>query len=455
MLKDAEFHSRRLKNLSQTYKIIRKSKRFHSISEYYAGQVTYNMGEYPEPFSLAPTGYDEQLLEKFAWHGVELIQIAEEWNDSQRCLGANKLTSHDPEGLQKFVDLVHSLGMKIILYASTGFFQATDPDFNPEWAHDNHLKELYFDYARCSPASPSWRAYILPKLEHIMDTYGVDGLFDDLGYVPLYKQKGLYPSNISPAPETPEHDAALEDMLEMVMGLVHRRRGILKIHYGSTDAPLSSRKLYDYLWVGESIGELDTLRQKTRYLEPYVVPCPDMSRAKIEKEDDFYLHTIPYMQFPLRVDGRPCTGKRSLVEGINYRRVEDCFWTRHLRNVWRYYQEHSSAPPMYGLWDSCPGRIDGRSRWLYYLSLYLPMVQKDTRVWIDIGDSLLVESDKTDNLTASLFVNDKMYFVLANYGYTDIQVKSCWKWQDRESDFVGSILTVPARKLLLLQQFDR
>ena len=44
------------------------------------------------------------------------------------------------------------------------FFQRTDPDFRPEWAGPHDLIEIYFDYARCSPASPGWRSYFLPRL---------------------------------------------------------------------------------------------------------------------------------------------------------------------------------------------------------------------------------------------------------------------------------------------------
>ena len=163
---NTEYHRRRLTNLRDANDAVSSCMAEHRIGEYLAGQVIYNLGEYPLPFSIAPTEYDEALLQQFADHGVGLIQLHEEWNDSQRVLGADKFSSHDEPGLARFIELVHSLGMKIILYASTGFFEATDPDFDPAWAHpDAHLIELWYDYARCSPASPGWRAYLLPHLE--------------------------------------------------------------------------------------------------------------------------------------------------------------------------------------------------------------------------------------------------------------------------------------------------
>jgi len=453
---DAVFHRRRLCNLADVNHVVHSCFREQDIGEYLAGQVTYNLGEYPARFSIAPTEYDEKLLRKFAEHGVTLIQIHEEWNDSQRRLGADKLSSHDPEGLRRFIDLVHSLGMKVILYVSTGFFESTDPDFNPEWAHPRaHLVELYYDYALCSPAHPGWRAYILPRLERVITEYGVDGLYNDMGYIfPLY-ELDLDPAiHISPAPETPECDAAAEDLLGLVMHLVHKHGGILKIHV-DIKRSMVRKGFYDYLWIGEGVQNLDGLRRDTKGLKSYVVPCPDMSRALVQNENDLYLHFVPYLQFPLRVDGRPCTGQRAAVEGMNYRWGEDCFWTRHMRRVWRYVQENPGVPTyMYGWWDSFPGRPEGRSRWLHHFDLYRPMVKPGSRVWLEIRANSLFLSEIPDEVTASLFVNEDIYLVLANYRESPVDIVSHWRWRDRETNQIGETLSLMPRTLRYFQRAD-
>jgi len=170
-------HRARLQNLLAAENAVHSCLGTHRIGRYLPGQVTYNLGEYPAPFSIRPTEYDDALLKSFAESGVELIQLHEEWNDSQRAFGADKFTSHDPEGLHAFIDLAHAHGIGVMLYTSTGFFEATDPDFQPVWDTTGaHLVEVYFDYAHCSPACPEWRAYLLPRLERILDDYDVDGL---------------------------------------------------------------------------------------------------------------------------------------------------------------------------------------------------------------------------------------------------------------------------------------
>ena len=453
---NAEQHRRRLQNLRDAHEAVKSCARTHSIGAYLAGQVTYNLGEYPAPFAIAPGDYDRKLLREFADRGVGLIQLHEEWNDSQRMLGADKFTSHDPEGLRRFIELVHSYGMKIILYASTGYFESRDPDFRPEWSRPQAcLVEECFQYALCSPASPQWRAYLLPRLERIMDEYGVDGFYDDCGYLPLYKHEVPYLTHVSPEPETPEHSAALEDLLGLVMDIAHRRGGVFKVHHGGATAPACRSKVYDYLWVGEAVENLGELCQRTCNLAPYVVPALDMSRAPLETEDDLYLYSVPYMQFPLRVDGRPVTGERARVEGVTYycdvRSPEEDFWTHYLRSVWQYYREHPDAPPMYGYWDSCPGRPTGRARWLYHFDLYRPMVRPGTRAWIDIRECAFLRNAPAAPLVASLFVNETIYLVLANHGRSPIEVVSAWTWKNRESGEASSTLTVPPRDLLFLE----
>ena len=449
---DAATHRRRLQNLSDAHAGIRSCMREHSIGDYLAGQVLYNLGEYPARFSITPTEYDYRLLREFRDRGVRLIQLHEDWTDVLGRFGGDKLTSHDPEGLRVFVDLVHSLGMKISLYCSTGFFWAEDPDFKHEWSYSEPFKDLYHNYAFCSPSSPEWRAYILPRLERIMDDYGVDVLYDDTGYSPLHEFQPGHPTHISPAPETPEHDAGLEDLLELVMNLAHKRGGLFKLHYGGDMAPRSSRKLYDYLWVGEFVGSLDGLRLKSKNYEPYVVPGPDLSSTPVEDEDELYIHFVPYMQFPLRVDGRPATGERAFVEGVEYTQGDE--YAGIFSNMYRYYQDHPDAPPMYEQWDSFPGRAEGRLRWLHHYDLYQPMVKEGTHVWIELSDTTILAGHKTDEIAASLFVNDDMYLVIANYGRAGAQVTSPWTWEDRESGYVGTTLPIPPRKLLYLRRVE-
>ena len=119
--------------------------------------------------------------------------------------------------------------------------------------------------------------------------------------------------------------------------------------------------------MGEAVRNGDTLREAVKNYLPYVVPCLDMSRAKIVNEDELYLHTIPYMQFPVLLAGRPFTGERAMIPGINYPPEEECFWTRHCRAIWKHYQANPNGPHSYGWWDSCPGRPEARpthARWL-------------------------------------------------------------------------------------------
>lgn len=445
---DVHEHLHRLRNLADVHAALGHQASWHSVQGYLPGQVVYNLGEYPERFSIAPTQEDLDLLTRLAGAGVELIQIHEDYTDSQRLLGADKYSCHDPAGLREFVDLVHGLGMKVLPYVSSGFFDVKDPDFREAFydAGRSRLVEIYFDYAHCSPASPEWRSYLLPRIERLLDEYGFDGMYNDVGYDRGLAWRALPEGQASPAPWP---HAAYEDLLGLLYDMAHRRGGVVKVHGGPY--PLSRRvRVYDYLWLGEGVESMELLRRQGREADPYVVPCPDMSRARVVDEHDLYLYTIPYLQFPLRVDGRPFTGKRALVEGIRYQPEERCFWTRHCRAIYRHALGHPEGPHTYGWWDSSPGRPSARDIWLEYLGLYRPMVSSGSRVWSDVREGELFARSPAPDLVASVFVNTETYLVLANYGSLATTFASPWWWRDRRSDRRGREWFLAPRQLLFL-----
>ena len=110
--------------------------------------------------------------------------MMDEWNDRYGLFGGNKLTAVNPEGFRRFVSMVHSRGMKILAYASSGYFVGSDPDYRQEWSRPGDAFGGWWDLPRCSPASPGWRAYFLPRMLRILEDYEVDGLYNDWGYVP-------------------------------------------------------------------------------------------------------------------------------------------------------------------------------------------------------------------------------------------------------------------------------
>jgi hypothetical protein len=418
----AEDHRRRLKNIAVCERGIRRCMRRHLITDYLPGQCVYNVGEYPCRKPWDPDEWDEKELDSLRDQGIRLIQVHEEWNDSQRLFGQTKLTALNPAGFRRFVDMVHARGMKLIVYVSSGFFDRRDPDFRPEWARQQDLVEMYWRYARCSPASPGWRAYLLPRLMRILDEYGVDGFYNDLGYVPLANNpQPPAKDEILAFEERPDREGALGDLLALIYAEVKRRGGIVKVHHSGASCPHTDVKVYDYLWVGEGITQADGFREAVKNHAPYVVPCLDMSRARINSEDELYLSAIPYMQFPLLLAGRPFTGERASIPGIEYPPEEKCFWTRHNRQIWKYYQAHPNGPFSYGWWDSVPGRPEARPTHARWLKRYLPLVEEGTRAYLEIADSDLFASPLPAGVVASAFANRELSLVLANYDHGEAE----------------------------------
>jgi hypothetical protein len=412
----ADEHRRRLQNVAECNKAIRTCLRRHLVTDYLPGQVAYNLGEYPCRKPWNPDEWDEQQLDEMQAAGIELVQVMEEWNDLLRLFGADKFTPVNEPGFRRFVRMVQSRGMKLIVYTSACFLDRTDPDLRPEWARLPDLEIVHWHLAHCSPTSPGWRAYMLPRVLRILDTYGLDGLYCDLGYLALH-QKGTVasPDEVPAFEESPAHEGPIEDLLGILHGEVKRRGGIFKVHRDGNLAPATRSKRYDYLWVGEGISNINQMREAVKNHEPYVVPCLDLSRATLGREDDLYLHSIPYMQFPLLLAGRPFTGERALIPGIKYPPEEQDFWTAHCRRIWRHYQAHPDGPHSYGIWDSCPGRPEARTTCYRWLKLYRAMVEPGTWAYIELGDSDFFSRPLPKGVVASAFANRDLYLVLANY----------------------------------------
>jgi hypothetical protein len=450
-----EDQRQRLNNIALCERSIRSCMRKHLITTYLPGQCTYNLGEYPSRKPWAIGEADVEELDRLKAEGIGLIQLHEEWNDSQRLFGANKYSPLNPKGFRLFLDMAHQRGMKVIVYVSSGFFEKRDPEFRPEWARDQDLVELFYQYARCSPASPSWRAYICKQFVRIMEEYPVDGIYNDLGYVPLAgNQHAQTKDEVLAFPETSGEDGALGDLLALLYDEVKSRGGIVKVHCGATDRPLTELKVYDYLWVGEEVESSDSLRKAVRNYSPYVVPCLDMSRAKIGNEDELYLQSIPYMQFPLLLAGKPFTGERGQIERVQYVPEAEDFWTHHCREIWKYYQAHPDGPYSYGWWDSVPGRPEARGVHSNWLRQYSAMVEKGTWAWLEIKETRLIRGRLPNDVVASVFANRRMYLVLANYGEKDTTIETADNFlaTQKQEERVGTKWKLGPRSLLILKR---
>ena len=453
---NADDHRQRLKNIALVEASVRGCNRKHLIADYLPGQCTYNLGEYParKPWEIGEV--DARELDRLKAEGIGLIQLHEEWNDSQRLFGADKYSPSNREGFRRFLDLAHQRGMKVIVYLSSGFIERRDPDFRTEWARDQDLVELFYHYALCSPASPSWRTYICRKFQKVLEEYGVDGVYNDLGYAPLAgNSHPATKDEVLAFPESPKQDGALGDLLALLYDEVHRRGGIVKVHYGATDRPQTDLKIYDYLWVGEGVESSDSLRTAVKDYSPYIVPCLDMSRAKIASEDELYLQSIPYMQFPLLLAGKPFTGQRGLVEGIHYVPEADDFWTHHCHEIWSYYQQHPDGPYSYGWWDSVPGRPEARAVHAKWLRQYAPMVEEGSWAWIEINDTSLLQAPVPKDVVVSAFANRQIHLVLANYGANPVTIETTQGFaaaDDPHARTEKSSWELGARSLLILRR---
>ena len=450
----ADDHRRRLQSIGICTQKIRKCMRKHLITNYLPAQCVYNLGEYPSRKPWAPGEYDEQELDRLKDHGIQLIQVMDEWNDRYGLFGGNKLTAVNPEGFRRFVSMVHQRGIKILAYASTGYFAGHDPDYRKEWSRPGDAIGGWWDLPRCSPASPSWRAYLLPRMMQILEDYEVDGLYNDWGYKPNMGKRIKEPAQdeVVAFEETPEHDGAVADLLHLVYSEVKRRGGIYKMHADRANEPRTGGlKVYDYLWVGENVKNADGLREDVKNHSPYVVPCIQGTSAKIENDDEPFLHAIPYMQFPLLQGGRPLTGERAVIPIPRLPGVQE---TGFYARAWKYYQANPNGPYIYGGWDSIPPSANTRPTHARWLKQYQLLVEEGTWAFLEIGDSDLFTKPLPKDCVASAYANRELYMVLANYGQSpqEIETAETYVTVDTASAVPAKHWKLPKRSFKILRR---
>ena len=452
----AEDHRRRLQNMAICNTEIRTCMREHLITDYLPGQCCYNLGEYPSATPWDPDEYDEQELDRLRDEGIQVLQVFDDWNDSLRLFGGDKYSAVNPSGYHRFIEMAHRRGMKVLTYTSPCFIQRTDPDFRQEWSREGDFLEVgYWNMARCSPASPGWRAFVLQKFAQIMEEYGSDGLYVDGGYLAnqhaVKHTMPLAKDEIVAFEEIPEHDGAFADMLALIYADVKRRGGILKLHVNAAEAPQAGGlKTYDYLWVGEGVTQADPLREMVKNHAPYVVPCLDMGFTSVETEDEPYLHAIPYMQFPVTMGGRIFTGERGFIPGIKYK---DDFWMQRCRDAWKQFQDDPTKLHTYSAWDAVPGNANTRPNHARWLKRYMPLVEEGTRVWLEIGDSSLFDTPLPTEVVASAYANRELHLVVANYGHSPVEVKTASQYVVSDSDTASATWNIPARSLVILRRY--
>jgi hypothetical protein len=451
-------HRRRLENIARGGQAIRSCLRQWVVTDYLPAQCCYNLGEYPATKPWSWETYDEQELDRLREHGIQIIQWFDDWADPLRLCGGDKYTPAHPADVRRFIEMAHQRGMKVLPYASSCFLQRTDPDFRQEWSRPgDNLVLGYWNMARCSPASPGWRAYLLPRLARILDDYGADGIYIDGGYVSNRNRRLPAPAKdeLVAFEETAELDGAFADLLALIYGEVKRRGGIMKLHVDGADAPRAGAlKVYDYLWVGEGVGNADGLRKAVKNHPPYVVPCIDQAFAQVASDDELFLHAIPYLQFPILQAGKPVTGERGAIPGVQYAPGGEDFWMKRCREIRRELQAHPEGPATYSIWDSFPGRPAARQAHARWLARYKPLVEAGTWAWLEVGESSLFSEKLPLDVVGSVFANRELHLVLANYGQQPAQVTTTDAYVSSEAPSVPAAKQwrIAPRTLLILRR---
>ena len=424
-----EQHKKRLENLREAEESVISCMKQHRIRDYVQGHVMYRIGEYPYPFKIEPTEYDYHVLHECATRGAGIIQLHEEWNDALRIMGADKYTSHDPEGLSHFLNLCHSMQLKVMAYASMGYMQITDPDYRESYnlAGWPVLRQLHYSYGRNDPSNPEWVNYIMPKMEKMLELYDFDGLYNDM-------ECGDF--------------SGVEEMFSEVYSMLKARKRLYKVHVGGKVGLPLKEKLYDYIATGEAVVDVKS-GARMRNLTPYVTPIVDYRHQPDDDPDFVFAQFIPFMQFPMLFYGRPVKGLMVEAPGVAYTQ-ESRYWLN--KRVGQYYNFHKDGPYVYSEWSSIPSNPLMKDKWFEYLALYKPMTEEDTVCRLNIGENALLKSEIPEDVYVSLFTNERQYLVISNLSDKPYEAVLSRPWFNRVARVLSDRFVVPPHRIIFLKK---
>lgn len=447
---------KRCSNLRYAHENVSKCDRKIRINNYLPGQVIYHLGEYPHKVSIKPSQYDKDLIKKMSDAGFELIQIHTDWTDELRLYGADKFSSYDPEGLKEFVELCHENKIKILAYCSSTFIHAYDEDFKEEFTRmETFLRGIHMNLRVCWSGSGAWREFIWKKTFDLLDEYGFDGIYNDMGHDAFLKQyfdeiekNGEYSGDIKELP----YEVEVEDLLSMFYNELHRRGKLYKLHIGTYLAPNTDENVYDYLYVGEGVRSVKDIIKECKDKKPFLVPAFDRRTVEIEDADLPYVCTIPFLQFPLLYHGRPIT-KYGKVEGVTYYDTAefDGKMTNHNEEAVKHLEKHPDEPT-YSEWSSIPDDVTEFDRCAKYLKLYKPMVTDGSVARINIKECSFIKSPMCDDVYFSLFTNEEQYLVVSNLTNFDYTLVLDGSWKNRETGEICETFVVPKNKIIFLMK---
>jgi hypothetical protein len=161
-----------------------------------------------------------------------------------------------------------------------------------------------------------------------------------------------------------------------------------------------------------------------------------------------FAQTIPFLQFPLRPDGRPYEAEKIIsVPGIKY--LKSGMYDTY-REMAEYDRQHPNGPYSYSDWSGIPDNEEYRAKWFNYLALYKPMVEENSVCYMNVTESTLTRGALPEKVYMSVFMGNEVYLCLSNLSDTVQTVELQEEWINRETNARQSRFEIPAGGLVFL-----
>lgn len=222
----------------------------------------FHTGIYAYPIFEKPEGNGDTMIEKIAASGANWLILHEDWTLIQ-----NYGLPEKEERFKEFVTWCHAYGLKVMVYFGyeisslyPGFGEKRDEylnkNINGNYVGGWQREPIQRDFTVCYKGGYS--DVMIERVEHVMDNYGVDGIYTDGTYVPWECANEAHGCGYRDREGNLKFKYpifATRDHVKKLYKAVHKRGGIVDTHQSSC-CLMATLAFVDGYYDGENIQGL-------------------------------------------------------------------------------------------------------------------------------------------------------------------------------------------------------
>jgi alpha-galactosidase len=192
--------------------------------------------------------------------------------------------------LKGMIETVQAQGLRILLWCAPLFLRGGTDDHPFVRKHLMEVEGVFHDSPFLCPRSKAVREYATRMVDHLMRTYGIDGLKID--FIDNHESRGISPCTASHEHDIPDYGEAIYTLLKGIHDTVKAVRSDALIEFRMNYSNLVTRSFATSHRAQDAPFDFDHIRRMCTRLKSYIIN-PDLG-----KTGNVAVHTDPAYWLP-------------------------------------------------------------------------------------------------------------------------------------------------------------